>query len=101
MLNYVLIVVFYLQFRQSNLITFLGAFIFFLSSAIFMLVLILLFHFIYNWIYLKKLDFFTDLKVRLSNKFKKYEVVENEAREDSDVDLFQAAEERVKPVDTY
>lgn len=101
MLNYWLIILFYLQSEISKSI-FSIAYIFLLSFAIFVLVLIVVFHFLYNWVYLKKLPFFALLKTKLSNKLKKnYDVVINNEGENSDEDLFEAAEVRDHIADTY
>lgn len=51
-------------------------------------------------IYLKKPAVFANLKMKVLNKLKKYEVVVNDA-EGSDEDLFEAAEERDQAADTY
>jgi hypothetical protein len=98
MLNYLLIVVFYLQLSQS---AFLVAYVILVSLAISVMVLILLSHLLYNYIYLKKQAAFRDWKMKISNRLKKYQTVgaENE-NEYSDDDLFHAAKEREMP-DTY
>jgi transcription initiation factor TFIID subunit 2/histone acetyltransferase MYST3 len=96
MLNYLLIVVFYLQLSQS---TFLTAYVILVSFAISAMALILLSHLFYNYIYLKKQAVFTNLKMKISNRLNKYQTVESE-NENSDDDLFHAAEER-ELLDTY
>lgn len=90
MLNYLLIIVFYLLTSRS---TFLEAYVILVSVAIFVMVLILLSHFFYNYVYLKKQAVFSDWKIKMSNQIKKYKVI-NENEEDSDDGLFHAAEER-------
>jgi transcription initiation factor TFIID subunit 2/histone acetyltransferase MYST3 len=96
MLNYLLIVVFYLQLSQSD---FLVAYVILVSLAISVMVLILLSHLLYNYIYLKKQAVFRDWKIKISNRLKKYQAIESE-NESSDDDLFHAAKERELP-DTY
>ena len=100
MLNYWLIIVFYFQFDPAK-ITFLAAYIFLIGSAIAALAMIMLSHLFYYWVYMKKPDFFSALKMKLSSKIKKYEVVVNVMAEDSDEDLFEAAENRDQVADTY
>ena len=100
MLNYSMITLLYLLTSES---TFLEAYIVLLCSAILTMGLIVTSHLFYSCVYLKKQEVFLNWKVKMSNKFKKYKMVvneEGEGREDSDDDLFHAAEERV-PVDTY
>ena len=100
MLNYSMITLLYLLTSES---TFLEAYVVLLCSAILTMGLIVTSHLFYSCIYLKKQAVFSNWKVKMSNKFMKYKMVvneEGEGREDSDVDLFHAAEERV-PVDTY
>jgi hypothetical protein len=98
MLNYLLIVGLYFQLSQS---TFLMAYVILASLAIFVMALILLSHLLYNYIYLKKQAVFTNWKMKISNRLNKYQIVESE-NENSDDDLFHAAEERELPAaDTY
>lgn len=101
MLNYWLIILLYLLMDPSKPL-FIQAYISLLSFAIIMLILIMLFHFFYHWIYLKNHEFFSKLEKDLSAKFIKFRAVENDA-EDSDQALFEAVEERDEDqvLDTY
>ena len=99
MLNYCLIIEFYLRFDSTG-IFFTDVYTFLVSSAIAMFILIPILHFVHEYVYLKKPTVFANLKIKLLNKLKKYEVVVNEA-EGSDEDLFEAAEERDQVADTY
>jgi hypothetical protein len=96
MLNYLLIVVFYLQLSQS---AFLMAYVILVSLAVSVMALILLSHLLYNYVYLKKQAVFTDWKAKVSNRMQQYKVLESES-ENSDDNLFHAAKERELP-DTY
>ena len=100
MLNYLLTITFYLQFKESKSF-FPVAYILLLSLAMLAFAIIVLFHVFYFWIYLKKQDTFHSLKEKLFVYFKKYEAVQNEDINHSDEDLFNAAEERVPIIDTY
>jgi hypothetical protein len=96
MLNYLLIVVFYLQLSRS---AFLVAYVILVSLAISVMALILLSHLLYNYVYLKKRAVFTEWKAKVSNRMQQYKVLESES-ENSDDDLFHAAKER-ELSDTY
>jgi hypothetical protein len=96
MLNYLLIVVFYLQLSRS---AFLVAYVILVSLAISVMALILLSHLHYKYVYLKKQAVFTDRKAKVSNRLQQYKVLESES-ENSDDDLFHVAKERELP-DTY
>ena len=101
MLNYWLIIMFYLLLDPSKP-TFIRVYISLLSFAIIMMILVIIFHFFYHWIYLKNHEFFSKLEKSLPAKFKKYRADESEA-EDSDQALFEAVEERDEDqvLDTY
>jgi hypothetical protein len=90
MLNYLLIVLFYLLTSRS---AFLMAYVILVSLAISVMASILFCHFLYNCINLTKQTVFTKWKMKV---LKKYKVIENESERegDSDDDLFHAAKER-------
>ena len=102
MINYLLIVQFYLQFANTNKTIFQVAYILLVSFAVLSFFLIVLCHVIYYWICLKNPDRFATLKRKIANRFEKYDVIANENAEDSDEDLFEAAAERdPNTIDTY
>ena len=95
---YAKLLLFYLQFNPAKSV-FLGAYVILISSAISVLVVTMISHFLYYWVSRKKL---AALKMKLSSRLKKYDVVvNNEVTEDSDEGLFEAAETRDQVIDTY
>ena len=103
MINYLLIVLFYLQFANSDIMTFHVLYILLTSFAVLLFFLIVLCHLIYYCICLKDPNCFAMLKHKVANRFEQYDVVinENAAAEDPDEGLFEAAEEREPIIDTY
>ena len=97
MINYWLIIEFYLLTVFKSI--FLGVYIFLLSAAILVLVLVLFSHFCYMYIYSKNPGVFLQVKT----KFRKgYERIEDQANEEeADIQIFKAAEERERVLDTY
>ena len=103
MVNYLLIVLFYLQFANTDIMTFHVVYILLVSFIVLVFFLIVLCHFLYCCVFLKNSNYFAMLKHKVANRFEKYDVVinENAAAEDSDEGLFEAAEEREPIIDTY
>ncbi len=94
MLNYWLIIEFYLQSQPPSKSAFLGTYVFLVSSAILVLFLIIIIHAFNKHFCMEKFRLFLSyLKLKLS--------FEAERVEDSDEDLLQAANERDQGVDTY
>ena len=91
MLDYWLIIGFYLYSEPKALV-------YLLSSAIFVTIVILLSHFFYVFIYTKYQRAFLQLKMRIQNG---YAEVDNQVDDEDDNQVFEAAENRHPPHDTY
>ena len=99
MINYWLIILFYLVFKSN----FIEAYIFLLSAAILVLVLVLFSHFCYLYIYSKNPGVFLQVKTKFHRRFKGYERIEDRVNEEADMEIFKAAKEREQEqvFDTY
>ena len=98
MINYWLIILFYLVFKSN----FIDAYIFLLSAAILVLVLVLLSHFCYVCIYSKNPGVFLQVKTKFNRRFAGYERIEDQVNEEeANIQIFNAAEEREQVFDTY
>ena len=98
MINYWLIILFQLVFKSI----FLRVYIFLLSAAVLVLVLVLFSHFCYVCIYSKNPGVFLQVKTKFNRRFVGYERIEDQANEEeADIQIFNAAEEREQVLDTY
>ena len=93
MINYWLIIEFYLLTVFKPI--FLGVYIFLLSAAILVLILVVFSHFCYMYIYTKNPGVFLRVKTKFCRRFVRYKRIEDQVNEEeADILIFSAAEER-------
>ena len=97
MMNYWLIIEFYFILGRASHV----AYTFLVSTAILALFLILMFHFFCKCVYTRQLKLFFKRKRQRWERFRRYELLENNINEEDDCELFNAAAERENLIDTH